>query len=350
MTNTSAALGELSDRELLARVHDAVRDERVATVRLIALLMELDTRRLYLGEGCSSLFTYCTQVLHLSEHAAYNRIETARAARRFPAILDLVESGAVTLTTVRLLAPHLTGANQRDVLERARHKSKREVELIVATLSPRPDVPSTVRKLPTPATLTTPVAATPQQSTIPGVSISIDPAPYLPPVSPPRPAEVKAIASERYKIQFTISRETHDTLRRAQDLLRHTVPTGDPAIIFERALGLLVAQLERTKLARTQRPRQSRDANSTSRHIPAAVKRSVWDRDEGRCAFKGPHGRCAETGFLEYHHVVPFASGGETSTSNLELRCRAHNQYEAEQWFGSVHRPQVRERRTLFGA
>jgi hypothetical protein len=87
-------------------------------------------------------------VLHLSEHAAYNRIETARAARRFPSILGLVESAAVTLTTVRLLAPHLTEANHRDVLEHARHKSKREVELLVATLHPRPDVPSAVRKLP----------------------------------------------------------------------------------------------------------------------------------------------------------------------------------------------------------
>jgi hypothetical protein len=93
----------------------------------------------YLGEGCSSLFTYCTQVLHLSEHAAYNRIETARAARRFPMILELVESAAVTLTTVRLLAPNLTEANHRDVLERARHKTKRDVELIVATLNPQPD-------------------------------------------------------------------------------------------------------------------------------------------------------------------------------------------------------------------
>ena len=118
MTNVSTVLGEMSDREVLARVRDAVRDERVATARLIALLMELDARRLYLGEGCSSLFTYCTRILHLSEHAAYNRIETARAARRFPVILDLVESAAVTLTTVRLLAPHLTDINHGNVLER----------------------------------------------------------------------------------------------------------------------------------------------------------------------------------------------------------------------------------------
>ena len=65
------------------------------------------------------------------------------------------------------------------------------------------------------------------------------------------------------------------------------------------------------------------------RHVPAAVKRVVWARDAGRCAFVGVDGRCAETGFLEYHHVVPFAAGGPTSVTNLELRCRAHNEYEA---------------------
>lgn len=205
MTSIPNPIGELSDCDLLARVRDAVREERVATARLIALLMELDARRLYLGEGCSSLFTYCTQVLHLSEHAAYNRIETARAARRFPGILDLVECGAVTLTTVRLLAPHLTEANHRDVLERARHKSKREVELLVAVLNPRPDVRSMVRKLPTPAALSMPAAEL-QETAKPSVSTSIE-APSVAPT--PRPAEVKPIAPERYKIQFTVSRETN---------------------------------------------------------------------------------------------------------------------------------------------
>ena len=341
MTNVSAAFDDLSDREVLARVHDAVRNERAATARLVALLMELDTRRLYLGEGCSSLFTYCTQVLHLSEHAAYNRIETARAARRFPVILDLVESAAVTLTTVRLLAPHLTDANHHDVLGRARHKSKREVELVVATLNPQPDAPSLARKLPTPAAPASPPAAA-KEPVKHGVLTSATP--------PARPLEVKPIAPERYKIQFTVSRETYEKLRRAQDLLRHRVPSGDPAMIFERALGLLITELERTRIGKTAHPRAADGASTQSRHIPAAVKRVVWQRDAERCAFIGPHGRCTETGFLEYHHVVPFASGGQTSPSNLELRCRAHNQYEADLWFGASQRPVAREERALFGA
>lgn len=339
MTSIPSAFGQLSDQDVLARILCAVQHERRATAHVIALLIELDARRLYLSQGFSSLFTYCTQVLHLSEHAAYNRIETARAARRFPMILDLVESGAVTLTTIRLLAPHLNAVNHRELLERAHHKSKREVELLVARLNPRPDLPSVVRKLPTPTGLKPSAAAEPEDTANPGVSTSIDVSPCL--LRASRPAEVKPLAPERYKIQVTVSREAYEKLRRAQDLLRHTVPNGDPAIIFERALGLLVAELERTKMGITPRPRAGRGANPASRHIPAAVRRTVWQRDAGRCAFNGPHGR---TGFLEYHHLVPFSSGGETSASNLELRCRAHNQHEAERWFGVTQPPLVRER------
>src|SRR5687767_10872948 len=128
---TTHSLAQLSDRELLANVQAAANNERAATATLIALLAEMDARRLYLGEGCSSLFTYCTQVLHLSEHAAYARIEAARAARRFPQVLDALVGGSVNLTTVGLLAPHLTVENHCELLEAARHKSKREVEHLV---------------------------------------------------------------------------------------------------------------------------------------------------------------------------------------------------------------------------
>src|SRR5262245_53861659 len=85
----------LSDPDLLAAVEAAARRERAATVELVALLVHVDARRLYLEQGCSSLFTYCTQVLHLSEHAAYGRIEAARAVRRFPVLLDRLADGAV---------------------------------------------------------------------------------------------------------------------------------------------------------------------------------------------------------------------------------------------------------------
>src|SRR6266571_5067334 len=145
---TTISFSHLPDDALLAEAHRVVAHERQATAQVIALLMELDARRLYLGEGYSSLFAYCTRVLHLSEHATYGRIEAARAARRFPAILDLLADGSITLTTVTLLASELTAENHRAVLESARHKSKRDILLLVAALHPRPAVPPMIRKLP----------------------------------------------------------------------------------------------------------------------------------------------------------------------------------------------------------
>src|ERR687895_250257 len=111
MTTFIHSVEELCDRDLLTHLRRAATTERRATAELIALLMEMDKRRLYLAEGCSSLFTYCTQVLHLSEHAAYGRIETARAARKWPVVLELLADGSLHLTAISLLAPHLTAEN-----------------------------------------------------------------------------------------------------------------------------------------------------------------------------------------------------------------------------------------------
>jgi 5-methylcytosine-specific restriction endonuclease McrA len=143
------------------------------------------------------------------------------------------------------------------------------------------------------------------------------------------------LCAARYKLQFTVSRETHDKLRRAQDLLRHSIPHGDPAAVFDRALTLLLEHLERTKLAQAKTPRQvSRPTAPGSRYIPASVRRAVWARDGGRCAFEGTEGRCGATAFLEFHHVIPFARGGLATVDNVQLRCRAHNQHEAVEEFG----------------
>ena len=130
--------------------------------------------------------------------------------------------------------------------------------------------------------------------------------------------------------------------------MRHMNPKGDPAIIFDRALTLLLEHLETAKLGNaTRRRKQQPPTRPGSRHVPSAVKREVWARDSGQCAFVGAAGRCTETGFLEYHHVVPFANGGATTAANLQLRCRAHNAYEAEMHFGPLL---VRERSATYSS
>src|SRR5882672_9581369 len=149
--NILVTASALSDQDLLARLETLAGREREASVELVAHLAALDSRpALFLAQGYGSLFSYCTQALRLSEDAACNRIEAARACRRFPLILELLASGSLTLTSVRLLARHLTEENHQSVLAKARDRSRREIDVLIAELAPRPDIPSTVRKLPGP--------------------------------------------------------------------------------------------------------------------------------------------------------------------------------------------------------
>jgi hypothetical protein len=353
MANVNPA--SFSDRDLLIETERAAARERHATAALLALLAEVDTRRLYLGEGFSSLFQYAVRRLHLSEPAAYGRITAARAARRFPALLPLLDDGALSLTTIGLLAPHLMDDTWVSLVEAARHKSKREVELIVAALHPQPDIRSSVRMLPAERRLSalTGTAAVPQAS-----ASLLDPG-TAPPLSSSNGTSriancsaarttasatigsrsaIAPLSPRRYLIRMTVDDDMQQKFVRARDLLRHVIPDGDPAAIFGRALTLLLAQLERTKTGAATRSRKMahnpQASRRRSRHVPADIRRAVWTRDQGRCAFVGLAGRCEETGGLEYHHVVPFASGGATTVENVQLRCRAHNAYEGALAFG----------------
>lgn len=388
----SSAITRLTDRELHHRVVAAAARERAVTAKLITLLAEFDRRQLYLAEGYNSLFAFCTEALHFSEPAAYNRIQAARAARKWPSVVAHLRGGYISLGALGILAPHLTDANCDDFLAEARHRSKRDVERIVARVRPRPDAPSIIRRLSSVAhtashaiettgsliahPLVPPGAlskeadarsadasgpsAVPQSPSVhtsdapPGVGApslaapptlaapslaaapSLDAPPSLtahPPLTalpPPKPAVIAALSPDRYKVQFTVDGETHDLLREAQDLMRHSVPNGDPAVIVGRALRLLVDTLLRDKAAITSRMARPRSVAHGSRTIPAHVRREVWRRDKGQCAFVGPRGRCEARAFIEYHHVVPFARGGAATVDNIELRCRAHNSHEAQ--------------------
>jgi hypothetical protein len=279
----------------------------------------------------------------LSEDAASNRIGAARACGRFPVILDLLASGEMTLTSVRLLGRHLTPENHQAVLAQAKGRTLKQIDILVATLAPQSDAPSLVRKLP--ASTTVPPAAPAEVATrapSPLFMTTASPAP----AAAPRPI-VRPTAPERYRVQFTIGESTHEKLRRLQALLRREIPDGDPGAIFDRAVTLLLAQVESRKLGVTAKPwsrppiRRETDEDDirtpppASRDVPRAVKRVVWRRDGGQCAFVSTTGRrCAERTFLQFHHVQAYARQGPATVDNISLRCRPHNQYEAELVFG----------------
>jgi len=336
-TTVLTLVSQLSNQEVVARVKLLAQRECEVTAAPIAHLAVLDERQLYLAEGCASMFTYCVEVLHLSEYAAYSRIEAARAARRYPMILDMIGDGSVNLTTVGLLAPDLTPENHLDFLEAARHKSKRQVQELVAQLRPQPSVPSSIRRLPTPSLAAENLAP----GNLPAPTAALSPAAEAP--VPARRPFIAPLAPQRYTVQFTANAETHAKLLRAQELLRSQIPDGDVGEIIDRALTALLKDLARRKFAATDRPhesdtdgpRSSRGTVRRSRQIPAEVRRTVWTRDGGQCAFMAHDGRrCTEQSFLEFHHVVPHSAGGEATVENIQLRCRAHNGFEAEMFFG----------------
>jgi 5-methylcytosine-specific restriction endonuclease McrA len=133
----------------------------------------------------------------------------------------------------------------------------------------------------------------------------------------------------------TLGQSAHDKLRYAQALLGHAVGPGAVADLLERALDALIAQEEKRKFAVGTRTRK-RTSKGEGRYIPAETRRAVFLRDGGKCTFVGDHGhRCESDDRIQFDHVIPEARGGRTTEDNLRLRCRAHNQYEADRVFGA---------------
>jgi hypothetical protein len=339
---TAAAL---SDRDLLARLRELAGGERAALVELLAHLAELDTRRsLFLAAGYGNLYAYCKGALLLSEDATYNRVEAARACRRFPVILDLLAEGSVSLTAIKMLGRHLTPENHAEALAAARGRTKPEIEALVARLAPRPDLVPMIRRLPARATDALPCLPVP-------VNASAEPAPpalaagaETPSAPPARPPRIQESSPGRFAMQLTVGQETHDRFRRLQKLLARVCRGGDPEAVFDLACLVLEREVLKTKRAAVKRPGKPRKTtrsgtepvrNAETRSIPAEVRRRVWARDGERCAFVGPGGvRCPETKYLELHHTIPWAICRTSTPETLSVRCRAHNQYEAQLVFG----------------
>jgi hypothetical protein len=127
---------------------ELLRQSRHVEAELVAHIGEVDERRLYASQGSPSMFAYCTEVLNLSEAEAYLRITVARASRNHPVLLEMLSDGRLHLRGIAKLAPHVTEANRETLLGRAAHMSKQEIEELIAELSPKPDIPPVMRKLP----------------------------------------------------------------------------------------------------------------------------------------------------------------------------------------------------------
>jgi hypothetical protein len=330
------ALHAVPDDELLSRLGELVSQSRRVEADLVAHIGEVDERRLYARQAFPSMFAYCTERLHLSEAEAYRRISVARAARRHGVLLAMLRDGRLHLSGIALLAPFLTRDNCERVLERASHRSKRQLEQLVAELSPRPDVPSAMRKLPQRLL----ESGNDGAGRGPAGASAVELVPGRVGGPPSQPALVEPLSPARYKVQFTASAELREKIERLTALMRSQVPDGDLAAIIEQAVTEKLERLEARRFARTTAPRKTladTDTSKASRHVPAAVRRAVRERDEHRCRFVDETGRrCSERHRLELHHRHPFGLGGDHRPDNVSLLCAAHNRLMAERDYGKA--------------
>ena len=335
--NNIDELKSLSDDELLHRVVNLLAQSRRVEWVLVAHIAEVDARRLFAREASPSMIQYCMDVLHLSEGEAYRRIAAARLSRRYPVILSMLEDRRLHLCGLAVLSRHLTDANYEDVLTRATHKTKREIQKLVAELAPKPDVPPTIRKRPQRKANAAPPELCPGR--VEAHARSAEP---VSPAAPEKRATVEPLSKARYKVEFTASEELRDKLQRLQALM----PGSELAAIIDAAVSEKLERVEAKRFGKTKHPRKSLEDADTSpgvRGISAAVRRFVWKRDGGQCTYETEDGRrCPAREKLEFHHDEPYALGGGRGPLNIRLMCSTHNAYMAELDFGKEKMDQYR--------
>jgi HNH endonuclease len=289
----------LSDDQLLAAIERFADEERERIPWFLACLGEADRRGVFIKRGYSSTFDYCLRKLKFSEGEAFRRIQAARAGVSRPGILSALSEGHLTLTSVSKIAPHVHRADAPEIIARAEGKSTRELDELLVPLRPEAGKPDRMRAV----------------SIIAPIANGGDP-----------PAAIT-----RVDFSFQGPPALREAIERAKDMLSHKFPFGGMGeVLFE----IVQEYLERHDPQQTLKLGRLAPPKGRS-SIPAAIRRAVWARDGGRCAFIGPDAtRCQTRRALELDHKTPRALGGTDTLENLRLLCRPHNDSERRRILG----------------
>lgn len=362
MSNYS--LRHLSDDALAQGLERSTSDDRRSIARNIAHIAEYDRRQSYLPAGCKSMYRYCVSRLGMSEDVALQRIRVGRVALRHPPVFEAIAESRLSVSAVYLASSHLSREGATELLAAIERMTLKQVRRFLAErfgrlppMAPDRGLPESVEAgdaLPAdgqaraglvvskPPSVTTPETLT-HETERDEASAGTAPAPL-----PARRARLTPVAAGWSELVALLGQEACDQLEASRELLGHAVPSGDLAEVLERAIALQYAQLRKRRCGATDRPRAhvpTRSEGSSARGgancpanlrcVPRAVRRAVWDRDRGQCAYVSPDGhRCEERAALELDHIMPVARGGQPTVENLRLLCRAHNRHAAERAFG----------------
>ena len=345
-------LNHLGPRHLLEGAALHHRSEQEHKGRLLAHLAEIDAQKLYLPAAYSSMHAWCTGALGMSPDRATRCIQAARTARRLPA--DVRRGARRPLEPERGLragaAPDVDNASE--LVAAAARKSVRRSATCSSAASRRHcswlgaptaaawetthtlcDVAHCVRRsqvrfrsLQTSGTCDGCMRARRLSKSL-LVKLENNATSQV-----AAPTERREPLPHRTRVELWLDDDAMADLQAALELDSHNVGPREHSKLVARALKAYRLLLAKRRCAETSQPRESRRASKSARLVPADVKREVWRRDGGRCTFTSDAGhRCEARSRLELDHVQPVARGGESTVENLRLRCRAHNQFTAEQ-------------------
>jgi 5-methylcytosine-specific restriction endonuclease McrA len=360
---TTTTPTQLDADALARRLAELAAGERAAQVEFLLHLEEFDRRQAWLEAGYGSLWEYCLRVLHLREGAAARRIRAMRVLRRVPDLAEALRDGRLCLTTVGLLDPLLTGENVAALVGRAAHKTKAEVEELVVSLRPRIAPRDGLRRLAErreevpalPFTTSTSTSAATPTSTEAAVLASTSLATSTPASLPSQPARptVRPVAADTWSLRVTVDAAFKQELEQLAELLSHKLPGGDLSAVLREAVHCAIERHGKRKGAVEPARRRERKAPKVAPAAPskdrepvtAEVRRQVWRRDEGRCAWTSPDGhRCGSRWRVEIDHIDAAALGGPSTPENLRLTCAAHDRLHAEKTFGRAFMGRFRRR------
>lgn len=355
----------ISDRQLLSRIRKLSETERATVLSILAHLIEIDRRRLYLPRGYSSLFEFCVKHLGYSESTAGRRIAIARCIRDFPGVYRLLARGRTNFSNVAKISGIITPGNAERLLAGIEGRSSREVDLIVSRHKPKSSIRDRVRPVYVMTELQVSVdgsntGTSGEAGSQPGGQIKSgkkstpNVGSEKTPNSGEPATESRMVLEQRFKVEFGVDPEFIEKLERVRSLLS---TKHHAKLEFEELFEVLMdeyierhspegrirrkTEREKRKSSAGQKDQRSSQKREDSRYISRPVRDEVYARDKGRCTFVSPGGkRCGSKWDLQIDHIIPFARGGDNSTGNLRLLCAKHNRLEAKRAFGEKHMEQ----------
>ncbi len=328
---------KLSHEALHAKVLNASKDEKTATLVLLEYLEQVESRRTYAVLGYPTHFKYVEEALKYSPSQASERVSVMRLLRKVPALAEQLTDGAHSLTSITKIAVHV----RREKL------STSQTEALVSEMAHRSVI--AVEKY------------------LSGVAL----------VAPPRVEKTKVVTPELTRITLDVDDEFMSAIQRLRDL------RGNPALPLSQVLKSAMDEVIRKRELKVESPKElgkkakknekpkfdqtskidhasQGDQTSTrlrlaevrenprrSRYIPLKTRNLVRIRAQSRCEYEyfsseldraasksGGVKRCASRAGLQFEHVVPFAKGGAHDFDNLKLFCPAHNRLRAIEEFG----------------